>query len=108
MVVITDNSNMMQQWLYILAQHSHYINLTNQPKPVYDILSYIYIHEIYYILHVHEFIITKNEHIPDSKVHGANMRPTWVLSAPDGPHGDPMRRAIRDGLVAIVFVMVIL
>ena len=21
----------------------------------------------------------------DSKVHGANMRPTWVLSAPDGP-----------------------
>ena len=24
-------------------------------------------------------------HIPDSKVHGANMGPTWVLSAPDGP-----------------------
>ena len=23
---------------------------------------------------------------PDSKVHGANMGPTWVLSAPDGPH----------------------
>ena len=23
--------------------------------------------------------------IPDSKVHGANMRPTWVLSARDGP-----------------------
>ena len=22
----------------------------------------------------------------DSKVHGANMGPTWVLSAPDGPH----------------------
>ena len=27
---------------------------------------------------------------PDSKVHGANMRPTWVLSAPDGPHVGPM------------------
>ena len=26
------------------------------------------------------------EPIPDSKVHGANMGPTWVLSAPDGPH----------------------
>ena len=26
---------------------------------------------------------------PDSKVHGANMEPTWVLSAPDGPHVDP-------------------
>ena len=21
---------------------------------------------------------------PDSKIHGANMEPTWVLSAPDG------------------------
>ena len=26
---------------------------------------------------------------PDSKVHGANMGPTWVLSAPDGPHIGP-------------------
>ena len=30
-----------------------------------------------------------------SKVHGANMRPTWVLSAPDGPHVGPMNLAIR-------------
>ena len=35
--------------------------------------------------------------IPDSKVHGANMGPTWVLSAPDGPHAGPMNLAIRDG-----------
>ena len=35
--------------------------------------------------------------IPDSKVHGANMGPTWVLSSPDGPHVDPMNLAIRDG-----------
>ena len=27
---------------------------------------------------------------PDSKVHGANMGSTWVLSAPDGPHVGPM------------------
>ena len=26
---------------------------------------------------------------PDSKVHGANMGHTWVLSAPDGPHVGP-------------------
>ena len=26
---------------------------------------------------------------PDSKIHGANMGPTWVLSAPDGPHVGP-------------------
>ena len=31
---------------------------------------------------------------PDSKVHGANMGPTWVLSAPDGPHVGPMNLAI--------------
>ena len=34
--------------------------------------------------------------IPDSKVHGANTGPTWVLSAPDGPHVGPMNLAIRD------------
>ena len=33
---------------------------------------------------------------PDSKFHGANMGPTWVLSAPDGPHVDPMNLAIRE------------
>ena len=32
---------------------------------------------------------------PGSKVHGANMGPTWVLSAPDGPHVGPMNLAIR-------------
>ena len=31
---------------------------------------------------------------PDSKVHGANMGPTWVLSAPGGPHVSPMNLAI--------------
>ena len=33
---------------------------------------------------------------PDSKVHGDNMGPTWVLSAPDGPHAGLMNLAIRD------------
>ena len=32
---------------------------------------------------------------PDSKVDGANMGPTCVLSAPDGPHVGPMYLAIR-------------
>ena len=27
--------------------------------------------------------------IPDSKVHGTNMGPTWVLPAPDGPRVGP-------------------
>ena len=32
---------------------------------------------------------------PDSKVHGANMGPTWVLSAPDGPHVGQMNLALQ-------------
>ena len=32
---------------------------------------------------------------PDDKLNGANMGPTWVLSAPDGPHVGPMNLAIR-------------
>ena len=32
----------------------------------------------------------------DSKVHGTNMGPTWVLSVPSGPHIGPMNLAIRD------------
>ena len=35
---------------------------------------------------------------PDSKVHGANMGPTWVLSVPDAPHVGPMNLAIRKQL----------
>ena len=31
---------------------------------------------------------------PDSKGHGANMGPTWVLSAPDGPHVGPTNLTI--------------
>ena len=45
--------------------------------------------------------------IPDSKVHGANMGPTWVLLAPDGPHVGPMNLAIRDGpLINQLFVAI--
>ena len=39
--------------------------------------------------------ITISNYCPDSKVHGVNMGPTWVLSAPDGPHVGPMNLAIR-------------
>ena len=35
--------------------------------------------------------------IPDCKIHGDNMGPTWVLSAPDGPHVGPMNFAIIGG-----------
>ena len=42
---------------------------------------------------MHVYIICTT--YPDSKVHGANMGPTWVLSAPDGPHVGPMNLATR-------------
>ena len=35
---------------------------------------------------------------PDGKVYGANMGPTWVLSAPDGPHVGPKNVVIREGI----------
>ena len=40
---------------------------------------------------------------PDSKVHGAHMGPTWVLSAPDGPQVGPMNLAIR----VVLFLLLI-
>ena len=48
-----------------------------------------------------------SKRIQDSKVHGANMGPVWVLSAPDGPHVGPMSLAIRDThcpTLVIIFV----
>ena len=45
--------------------------------------------------------------LPDSKVHGANMGSTWVLSAPDGPHVGPMNLAIRAETNPIIFLAVL-
>ena len=44
-------------------------------------------------------VIVLTRDYPDSKVHGAHMGPTWVLSAPDGPHDSPMNLAIKVRLV---------
>ena len=41
--------------------------------------------------------------VPDSKVYGANMGPTWVLSAPFGPHVGPMDIAIWGGMPGVQF-----
>ena len=42
-----------------------------------------------------------NRNAPYSKDHGANMGPTWVLSAPDGPHVGSMNLAIRGWFATI-------
>ena len=44
----------------------------------------------------HDNVMTWKFVIPDGKVHGANMGPTWVLSAPGGSHVGPMDFAIWD------------
>ena len=38
--------------------------------------------------------LSAKQYLPDSKVHGANMEPIWVLSARDGPHVGLMNLAI--------------
>ena len=37
----------------------------------------------------------KGQVSPDNKVHGANMGPTWVVSAPDGPHVGPVKLVMQ-------------
>ena len=41
---------------------------------------------------------------PDSKVHGANMGPTWVLSAPYWPHVGPVNLATCEVSLAQLMV----
>ena len=51
---------------------------------------------IHMISTTHNALTMKLCHIcPESKVHGANIGPTWVLSAPDGPHVSPRNLVIR-------------
>ena len=39
---------------------------------------------------------------PGSKIHGANMGPTWVLSSPGGPHVGPMKLAIWVDVASVI------
>ena len=40
--------------------------------------------------------------VPNSKVHGADMGPIWVLSAPGGPHVGLVNLAIRGAMDDII------
>ena len=44
--------------------------------------------------------------VPDSKVHGANMGPTWGRQDPGRPHVGPMNLAIWGGTVGSLYNMV--
>ena len=66
--------------------HSQYIATMN----IFDIL----LHCAYSI---YKLFVGMKWYYPDSKVHRANMGPTWLLSARDGPHVGPTSLAIRVG-----------
>ena len=51
--------------------------------------------QLCYTRHKQMHISTWKLNHPDRKFHGANMGPTWVLSAPDGPHVGPINLAFR-------------
>ena len=51
---------------------------------------------LYYVYPMNAWVLCAFlKRIPDGKVRGANVGPTWVLSAPDGPHVGSMNLAIR-------------
>ena len=83
-------------------------SLCNTRQFLYKIISYWV---QYFSVDLYHFWITRNQSFfisgifihtpPNRKVHGANMGPTWVLSAPDGSHVGPMNFAIRAALISL-------
>ena len=45
-------------------------------------------------------ILNITDAVPDSKVHGTHMGPTWGRQDPGGPHVGPMNLAIWGGSIA--------
>ena len=67
---------------------------TIQDKTNIRLHTNVYLYHIYIYVCVWIYIcLWLLRYSPDSKVHGANMGPTWVLSAPDGPQVGPMNLA---------------
>ena len=58
-------------------------------------------------IHVLPIMIPSDSN-PDSKVYGANMGPTSILSAPDGPHVGPINLAIREDMWCILGLLCVI
>ena len=89
-----------KEWCMVIDQFSH---ISRDIPGLYITIHCLYLYIIFpqctNTVRTYEQNIEENEkhlklvfskhsgwHIyPDSKIHGANMGPTWVLSAPDGP-----------------------
>ena len=69
------------------------IKMSGHQSKTVENLSYL--NEYFDVLHVSKMYASKMLY-PDSKVHGANMRPIWGRQDPGGPHVGPMKLAIWD------------
>ena len=76
--------------LYVCLSVSLYLSLS-----IY-LYFYLYLSSLYIYLYIYIYAH------PDSNVNGANIGPTWVLSALDGLHAGPMNLAIRDKYGSVV------
>ena len=65
----------------------------------------LYMVDILFDIYLLFITLSQEQSIPDSKVHGANMGSTWVLSALDGPHVGPMDLVIRDHSVFLIVLI---
>ena len=87
----TENTIHRAAWSQLKIYHIHHILTYRWVSALELHLSCTYPLIYFHIIdstshHIHQHQQTQTDSIPDSKVHGANMGPTWVLSAPDGPH----------------------
>ena len=83
------------------------IFMKNMRVMIHDFIRYLWINESTPPQDHNLSILLMYRYItgPDSKVHGANIGPTWVLSAPDEPHVVPMNLAIRGGLLSALSLL---
>ena len=100
----------LQQWAVKQFAHNWYLpcyQCTGARSYISSIQNYIYLYflsftntemwkEIEFVLwdifYMIDSIVTWQ--YPNNKANGDNIGPTWVLSAPDGPHVGPMNLAI--------------
>ena len=88
---ITQNRNVndMKQNLYLL---DFCIYISDNNTDLYFVLHHtatIPLNNNSYFFCAVPSILLNAYHYPDSKAHGANMGPTWALSATDGPKVEP-------------------
>ena len=81
-----------------------YVRLLIPNRSGYRHMDCLKIHDITDILQKHEPGLLAKYLV--SKVHGANVGSTWVLSAPDGPHVSAMNLAIWVDIYIYIYISI--